>query len=146
MTRTKIRLDTLSDVNQFVSEMSTLNEKVWLEDDEGNRVSAKSLLGAIYSLEWNDIYCYCQKDINMHLMPWAIQCMINFDIIIGEKLICPVCGKEFKVSDDTKYIVAGGYTCSWKCFLTKVIESSQKKINKCKQTVNDNKKYLTNKK
>lgn len=72
MTRTKIRLDTLSDVNQFVSEMSTLNEKVWLEDDEGNRVSAKSLLGAIYSLEWNDIYCYCQKDINMHLMPWAI--------------------------------------------------------------------------
>ena len=51
MTRTKIRLDTMSDVNRFVSAMTKVNEKVWLEDDEGNRVSAKSLLGAIYSME-----------------------------------------------------------------------------------------------
>ena len=72
MTRTRIRLDTMSDVNGFVSAMSKVEGKVWLEDDEGNRASAKSLLGAVYSLEWNEIYCYCEKDINMHLMPWAI--------------------------------------------------------------------------
>ena len=36
---------------------------------------------------------------------------------LGEILTCPVCGKEFKVNNDTKYIIAGGYTCSWKCFL-----------------------------
>lgn len=34
-----------------------------------------------------------------------------------ELLICPICGKEFEPNDDTKYIIAGGYTCSWKCFL-----------------------------
>lgn len=34
-----------------------------------------------------------------------------------ETLICTVCGKEFKVNDYTKYIINGGYTCSWKCFL-----------------------------
>ena len=72
MTRTRIRLDTMSDVNGFVSEMTKVNSKVWLEDDEGNRVSAKSLLGAIYSMEWNRIYCYCDKDISSHLMPWII--------------------------------------------------------------------------
>lgn len=72
MTRTKIRLDTMSDVNKFISAMSNLNEKVWLEDGEGCRVSATSLLGAIYSLEWDNIYCYSEKDISGHLIPWAI--------------------------------------------------------------------------
>lgn len=33
-----------------------------------------------------------------------------------DKLICTVCGKEFKITGDTKYIINGGYTCSWKCF------------------------------
>ena len=72
MTRTKIRLDTLNDVNQFVAAMTSLNKKVWLEDDEGNRVSATSLLGAIYSLEWKRIYCYCESDITSKLMPWMV--------------------------------------------------------------------------
>lgn len=72
MTRTKIRLDTMSDVNGFVSAMTKVDSKVWLEDDEGNRVNAKSLLGALYSMEWSHIYCYCAKDISSHLMPWII--------------------------------------------------------------------------
>ena len=38
-------------------------------------------------------------------------------IVIGEKLDCPVCGKEFKVTSDTCYVANGGYVCSWKCFL-----------------------------
>ena len=32
-------------------------------------------------------------------------------------LTCTVCGKEFKKNDYTKYIINGGYTCSWKCFI-----------------------------
>lgn len=58
--------------------------------------------------------------------------MVNFNVTIGEKLICPVCGKEFKATEDTKYIAGGGYTCDWKCFLVKAKESSQKKKQKCK--------------
>lgn len=72
MTKTQIRLDTLSDVNKFIEAMTPLNEKVWLEDGEGCRVSAKSLLGALYSLEWDNIYCYCEKDISRYLMPWIM--------------------------------------------------------------------------
>jgi hypothetical protein len=69
---------------------------------------------------------------------------MNFNVVLGETLICPVCGKSFKVTEDTKYIAGGGYTCGWKCFSAKVSEASQKKMNKCKQSVNDNKKHLTN--
>lgn len=72
MTRTKIRLDTLSDVNKFVDVMSTVKDNVWLSDDDGSRVSAKSLLGALYSMEWTHIYCYCENNITAELMPWMI--------------------------------------------------------------------------
>ena len=44
--------------------------------------------------------------------------------------ICPICGKEFKANDDTRYFIAGGYTCSWKCFLTEAKEYSEKKNSK----------------
>lgn len=51
---------------------------------------------------------------------------------IGDILICPVCNKEFKATDDTKYIAKGGYVCSWKCFLARVKEGEAEKKNKTK--------------
>lgn len=36
----------------------------------------------------------------------------------GEKLICPVCNKEFKATDNTRFIINNGWTCSWHCFIT----------------------------
>lgn len=38
----------------------------------------------------------------------------------GTKLICPKCGKEFTVTDDTRYLYGKGYVCDWKCFLTPI--------------------------
>lgn len=72
MTRTRIRLDTLSDVNQFVDAMSQLPDQVWLEDGSGIKVSAKSMLACLYSLEWTRIFVFCERDINAHLLPWAV--------------------------------------------------------------------------
>jgi hypothetical protein len=72
MTRTQIRLDTLSDVNKFVDVMSKVKGQVWLADDDGSRVNAKSLLGALYSMEWTRIYCYCESNITAELMPWMV--------------------------------------------------------------------------
>ena len=46
-----------------------------------------------------------------------------------EFLICPICKKEFKPNDDTKYIISGGYTCGWKCFLDEVKRREAKKKN-----------------
>ena len=56
------------------------------------------------------------------------------DIKLGEKLICPVCNKEFKATEDTNYIVKDGFVCSWKCFLNKVNETQEdKKIIEVRQ-------------
>ena len=49
-------------------------------------------------------------------MNWRNNIMINTPQL-GEELKCPVCGKLFKVHDDAKYIINGGYTCGWQCFL-----------------------------
>lgn len=56
---------------------------------------------------------------------------MNYSIseLINSKglLVCPVCEQEFKPNYDTKYIAVGGYTCSWKCFLTRVKERESEK-------------------
>lgn len=61
--RVRIRLDTLSDVKRFVDITTKVPEKVTLEDGSGYCVSAQSLLGAMASMEWDRICCYCNHDI-----------------------------------------------------------------------------------
>lgn len=70
--RAKIRLDTMRDIQGFVNAVAAIPEKVTLEDDDGNKVSAKSLIGAIYTMEWAHVYCYCAKDIYSTILPWVI--------------------------------------------------------------------------
>lgn len=45
----------------------------------------------------------------------------------GAILICPVCSKEFPVTEETNYYCAGGYVCEWKCFLKHIKEVEAKK-------------------
>lgn len=52
-------------------------------------------------------------------------------------LTCPVCQKEFKPTDDTKYIAAGGYTCSWKCFLTVAKQHEEERASKKRKIANN---------
>ena len=37
---------------------------------------------------------------------------------IGERLVCPCCGKEFKFTEEHKYVRYDEFVCSWKCFIT----------------------------
>ena len=68
----QVRLDTMTDIQKFVEVVSRVNESVYLEDNSGFKVSAKSLLGALLSMEWNEVYCYCDKDISGSILPWII--------------------------------------------------------------------------
>lgn len=47
-----------------------------------------------------------------------------------DQLICPVCGKTFPVTEDTKYMILGGYACDWKCFLGEVKRRDAEKVEK----------------
>lgn len=70
--RQRIRLDTLSDIQQFVGAMSKVDDKVYLEDNTGFKVSATSLLGALLSMEWEEVYVHCDKDISGAILKWII--------------------------------------------------------------------------
>ena len=62
--RIKIRLDTMSEINDFVGTMTKSSAKVFLTDKNRNYiVSAKSMLGAVYSMEWDEVWCESEDDI-----------------------------------------------------------------------------------
>lgn len=62
--RIKINLDTMATVNRFVSDMTKYNGNVYLTDKDRNFVvSAKSMLGAIYTMEWDEVWCESDEDI-----------------------------------------------------------------------------------
>lgn len=70
--RARIRLDTLNDIKSFIGTVSSVDANITLEDNEGHCVSAKSFMGAIYSMEWDAIYCNCDKDITTLILNWVI--------------------------------------------------------------------------
>ena len=70
--RLRVRLDTMSDIHNFVNTMAKIDDKVFLEDNTGFKVSAHSLLGALLSMEWEEVYVYCEKDISGTILPWIV--------------------------------------------------------------------------
>ena len=59
------------------------------------------------------------------------------DIYPQGMLTCSVCGKAFKANDTTRFIVAGGYTCTLKCFLDEVKRRDSLKIKENKKEDKD---------
>ena len=61
--RYRIRLDKLTDVNRFVGIATQYSGKIMLSDGEHFAVSGKSLLGAMYTMEWEKIFCESETEI-----------------------------------------------------------------------------------
>ena len=61
--KVQIRLDTQTDVNNFVHAVNGLPYNVTVTDNQGLRVNGKSVLGMIYSLEFAELWCECEHDI-----------------------------------------------------------------------------------
>lgn len=59
----KLDLITTEDVAEFVRICNTIPYRIDLYDDGNHHVSGKSLLGALHSLEWSEIYCTCEQDV-----------------------------------------------------------------------------------
>lgn len=69
--KVKVALETMSDVTNFVAIASTVGAPVHLTHGDF-RVSAKSLLGALYTMEWDEIWCECDKDIYSQIEKFVI--------------------------------------------------------------------------
>lgn len=61
--KAQIRLDTMSDVHRFVQIATAQKGNVHITDDNGLKVSAKSILGALYALEFDELWCEAEEDI-----------------------------------------------------------------------------------
>ena len=70
--RVRINLDTLRDVNDFVRTCSCIGANVYITDNAGLCVSAKSILGAMYALEFNELWCECNEDIYRHIERFVV--------------------------------------------------------------------------
>lgn len=69
----KINLDTMSSISKFVDICSRVEHPVYLTDENGDfKVSAKSLLGALYTMEWSDVWCICDTDIYQKIQQFVI--------------------------------------------------------------------------
>lgn len=85
--RQRIELETIEDVRKFNEVASTIEEDVTLVgyDENGSpwSISGKSILASLIILDesrkcsarnvdWNTIYCECERDIYTLIKPWAV--------------------------------------------------------------------------
>ena len=71
MFKTKIELVGMSDINKFIAITTKLPGSIKLTDGENYSVNAKSLLGALASMEWDELYCESENDIYTHISEFA---------------------------------------------------------------------------
>lgn len=63
MKRYKIGLETMTDVQNFIELARNFSkDSLRVADNEGHEVSAQSMLGMLYSLEWNDMFLYSKDE------------------------------------------------------------------------------------
>lgn len=70
--RAKIRLDTSSDAINFAHITSQLKGKIVVKDGNGLCVNAKSVLGALHALEFNELWVESENDIWMKIKDFII--------------------------------------------------------------------------
>lgn len=61
--KTRIRLDTVTDIANFVLIASNVKGDVFLTNANGLKVNAKSFLGVAYAQEFTEVWCECEEDI-----------------------------------------------------------------------------------
>ena len=74
---------------------------------------------------------YCRRSKQMALFKNAKNKSMIEDLIIGNMYICPICKKEFVANGEQKYIIGGGYTCTWKCFCEETKKRAKEKQKNC---------------
>ena len=71
--KAQIRLDTFTDVKRFVDIATGEKGAVYITDGKGLKVSAKSILGAMYSLEFDNLWCEAENDIYIAIKDFIIE-------------------------------------------------------------------------
>ena len=70
--KVQIRLDTLHDVQDFVRIATAMHGNIFITDGNGLKVSAKSLLGAVYAMEFDELWCESDEDIYRNISDFIV--------------------------------------------------------------------------
>jgi hypothetical protein len=70
--KVKIRLDTTTDAISFSQTCDILPGHITITDNKGLRINAKSVLGMLYALEFEELWCESDEDIYMHIKDFII--------------------------------------------------------------------------
>lgn len=61
--KVKIRLDTATDLANFVLITNNIKEKVYITNGKNLCIDGKSFLGLAHATEFDKLYCECEQDI-----------------------------------------------------------------------------------
>ena len=70
--KAKIRLDTTNDAALFSNICLSLPGHITVTDNKGLRINAKSILGMLYALEFEELWCESDIDIYSHIEKFVI--------------------------------------------------------------------------
>lgn len=70
--KAKIRLDTTNDAALFSNICLPLPGHITITDNKGLRINAKSILGMLYALEFEELWCESDSDIYSHIEKFII--------------------------------------------------------------------------
>lgn len=71
--RVRIRLETVRDANELAEIASKTEGHVVISDGNGLCVNAKSVLGALHALEFNDLWCVSDKNIFAEIRKFVVE-------------------------------------------------------------------------
>lgn len=70
--RNRIRIDTIKQANELAAIMGKLDGKITITDGQGLTVNAKSVLGALHAMEFENLWIESEKDIYMAIEPFIV--------------------------------------------------------------------------
>lgn len=70
--KTQIRLDTATDIANFVLATNKVKEDVYVTDGKRLCINGKSFLGLAHAAEFSELWCECDRDIYNLIQQFAV--------------------------------------------------------------------------
>ena len=69
----KVRLDTVTDIANFVLVANQVKYNVYLTNNNGLKVDGKSFLGVAHAHEFSELWCECEQDIYSIIKDFSVE-------------------------------------------------------------------------
>ena len=71
--KARIRIDTVSDIGNFILSIANVKSPVYIVDNNNKCVDAEALLGVAHATEFDELYCVCDEDIYTRIKDFVIE-------------------------------------------------------------------------